>query len=104
MATKFNCPIRYALDIIGGRWKIIILWNINKYKIIRYGEIKKRIPEISHKVLSQQLKELESDGIVYRNEYYEIPPKVEYSLTDKGHSLIPIVEIINEWGQKNMSC
>lgn len=103
MKNKFNCPIRYALDIIGGRWKILILWNIIRFDIIRYGELKKRIPEISHKVLSQQLKELENDGIINRTEYFEIPPKVEYSLTEKGKTLIPLVESINEWGQNNSS-
>lgn len=104
MENKFNCPIRYALDIIGGKWSILILWNIIRFNTIRYGELKKRIPEISHKVLSQQLKELETYGIINRIEYFQIPPKVEYSLTSKGKTLIPLVESINEWGQNNSPC
>jgi DNA-binding HxlR family transcriptional regulator len=104
LENKFNCPIRYALDIIGGKWSILILWNIIRFNTIRYGELKKRIPEISHKVLSQQLKELETYGIINRIEYFQIPPKVEYSLTEKGKTLVPLVELINEWGQNNSLC
>jgi len=95
LVNKYDCPIRYALDIIGGRWNILILWNIIRFENIRYGELKKRIPEVSHKVLSQQLKELENNGIINRIEYSQIPPKVEYSLTEKGKTLIPLVELIN---------
>ncbi|MDD3224112.1 MAG: helix-turn-helix domain-containing protein [Clostridium sp.] len=96
-----KCSISYTLSAVGGRWKWLILYKLFKNKILRYGEIKKNIPSITHKMLSQQLKELQSEELINRKEYYQIPPKVEYSLTKKGETLIPILELMAEWGQKN---
>ena len=101
MENNFNNSIRYTLDVISGRWKIVILWNIIRFHIIRHGELKNCMPGISHKLLIQELKELVNDGIICRKKYFQIPPKVEYSLTEKGISLIPLVESINAWGQNN---
>ncbi|AJA46988.1 HTH-type transcriptional regulator [Clostridium pasteurianum DSM 525 = ATCC 6013] len=96
-----KCPISYTLSVVGGRWKWLILYKLFQNKILRYGEIKRHIPSITHKMLSQQLKELEAEKLVYRKEYHQIPPKVEYSLTEKGETLIPILSLMSEWGEKN---
>lgn len=99
---KFICPMEYTLSIIGGKWKPLIIWRLVNSEILRYGQFKKSINGITHKMLSQQLKELESDGIIKRDEYPEIPPKVEYSLTEKGITLIPVLKGMVNWGNQNM--
>lgn len=96
-----KCSISYTLSVVGGRWKWLILYKLFQNKVLRYGEIKKSMPSITHKMLSQQLKELQSTELIYRKEYHQIPPKVEYSLTDKGNTLIPILLHMSEWGEKN---
>lgn len=99
---KYNCPVEYTLSIIGGKWKTVILWHLSNNEILRYGELKRLVNGITHKTLSTQLKELEADGLINRKEYYQIPPKVEYSLTEKGKGLMPILRALCEWGSKNM--
>lgn len=94
--------MEYTLSIIGGKWKPLIIWRLVNSGILRYGQFKKSINGITHKMLSQQLKELESDGIIKRDEYPEIPPKVEYSLTEKGITLIPVLKGMVNWGNQNM--
>lgn len=96
-----KCPISYTLSIMGGRWKWLILYKIYENKILRYSDLKKKIPSITDKMLSQQLRELQSDHILYRKDYVQIPPKVEYSLTKIGYTLIPILLLMSEWGEKN---
>ncbi len=91
-----------TLKIFGGKWKSIIMWYLHSNGTKRYGEIKKVLPGITHKMLSQQLRELEKDDIVIRKEFPQVPPKVEYSLTKKGSSLIPILLSICEWGFDNL--
>lgn len=92
----------YTLSLIGGKYKMIILYWFAEYKpIIRYNELKRCIGTISHKTLSLTLKELEADKLIMRTEYPQIPPKVEYSLTERGKSLIPVLNIMCEWGGKN---
>lgn len=98
-----NCPVYYTLSKIGGKWKLIILWHLVHSEVMRYGEIKRSLPGITHKMLSQQLKELASDGLVHREEYPQVPPKVEYCLTDLGKSLLPVLQNMSEWGNKNMT-
>lgn len=100
---KFKCPVEYTLSIMGGKWKPIILWQLAIEGVRRYGEIKRGVAGITHKMLSQQLKELESDGLIHRKEYHQIPPKVEYSLTDKGTSLIPVLRTMCDWGREHMA-
>lgn len=97
-----TCPIEYTLGIIGGKWKLLILYYLMVDKVKRYGELKRCIAGITHKMLSKQLKELESEGIIHRMEYYQIPPKVEYSLSEKGATLLPILGMMYDWGQDNM--
>lgn len=101
MQPKYNCSITYTLSVVGGKWKWIILWLLYKDRVKRYGEIKKDMQSITHKTLSQQLKELELNSLINRKEYHQIPPKVEYSLTKKGETLIPILELMYNWGDIN---
>jgi DNA-binding HxlR family transcriptional regulator len=100
-AERTNCPVTEALKLIGGRRKTIVLYQlISGTK--RFGEIAVRIPIISRKVLTEQLKELEKDGLVKRKQYKEIPPRVEYSLTELGESLSPVMDELAIWGNKNL--
>ena len=99
---KYRCPVEYTLEIIGGKWKPLILWSLACDKVKRYGEIKKTINGITHKMLSQQLKDLEENGLVHRKQYNQVPPKVEYSLTKKGMTIIPILDAMCHWGEDNM--
>lgn len=96
-----NCSVAYTLFVVGGKWKWLILFKLFQNGVQRYGEIKRTIPSITHKMLSQQLKELEYEQLIHREEYHQIPPKVEYSLTEKGKTLIPILELMAQWGMKN---
>lgn len=91
----------YTLSLINGKYKMIILYTLMEFNIVRFNEMKKYIGEISYKTLSSTLKELEADQLVHREEYPQIPPKVEYSLTERGKSLIPILDALCEWGDKN---
>jgi DNA-binding HxlR family transcriptional regulator len=95
------CPMTATLEYIGGRWKCIILFFLTP-GTRRFGEIAARIPSVSRKVLTQQLKELEGDGLIVRKQYKEIPPRVEYSLTDLGKSLSPVLTAMSEWGKANI--
>jgi len=94
-------PFDFTLSLIGGKWKMKIMYELSSDTILRYGELKRKIPAITHKMLSSQLTELENSGIVHRKEYPQIPPKVEYSLTPKGKSLMPILEEMCRWGVAN---
>jgi len=94
-------PFEYTLAIIAGKWKMKIIYLLICCEIARYGEIKRSITGITHKMLSSQLKELEQDGIINRKEYPQIPPKVEYSLTSKGKNLKQLVADICQWGTEN---
>lgn len=95
-------PFAYAISLIGGKWKMHILYWLSKKGILRYSELKKSLGNITHKMLSAQLKELEKDGLIIRNEYPQVPPKVEYSLTEKGLSVMPLLNLICEWGYEHM--
>lgn len=96
------CPISYTLSIVGGKWKWVLMWILSTKGTQRYGEIRKLLPNITHKILIQHLKELEANGLISRKEYSQVPPKVEYSLTDKGQTLIPILELMSDWGSINL--
>ncbi|MCE5173310.1 helix-turn-helix transcriptional regulator [Paenibacillus profundus] len=94
-------PFDYTLSIIGGKWKMKIMYQLAFEEVMRYGELKRRIPGITHKVLSSQLSEMERSGILKREEYQQIPPKVEYSLLPRGKTLMPILEEMCKWGVEN---
>jgi len=91
----------YTLSLINGKYKMTILYTLMEFGVVRFNEIKKYIGRISYKTLSTTLKELEADHLVHREEYPQIPPKVEYSLTERGKSLIPLLDEMCEWGDKN---
>lgn len=95
-------PFRYTLSVIGGKWKMLILYTLAEYNPIRYNELHRKVGKITYRTLSLQLKELEADGIVNRKEYPQIPPKVEYSLSNKGRSLLPVLDAMCYWGQEHM--
>ena len=86
--------------VLGGKWKILILWYIATYEVQRFGELMRRIEGISQSTLTKQLRELESDGLIHREIYREIPPKVEYTLTPTGKSLVPILNEMTLWSQQ----
>ncbi|MEK6968734.1 MAG: helix-turn-helix domain-containing protein [Nanoarchaeota archaeon] len=98
---KYNCGIEAIQDVIGGKWKSLVLWHL-KGGTKRTGELKKLIPGITQKMLAQQLKNLERQGFVRRTVYAQVPPKVEYSLTESGFELKPILEQMCEWGKDYM--
>lgn len=95
-----NCPLMSAINILGGKWKPIILHMLAE-GTMRFGELRKNIPLVSQKMLTQQLRELEADGIVARKVYPEVPPRTEYSLTERGLTLKPILQDLYVWGQVN---
>ena len=99
---KFNNPVELSLDVIGGKWKMPIVWRL-KEGTRRYGELRRSLPKITHKMLTQQLRELEEDEIISRKVYPEVPPKVEYSLTLLGKSVIPVIDMLREWGEEYRS-
>lgn len=90
-------PVEFAMDRIGGTWKMPILWRL-KDRVMRYSELKKDIPHITHKMLSSQLRELEDEGFIKRKVYAQVPPKVEYSITKRGLKSISIIETIRNYG------
>lgn len=96
---KYTCPIELTLSVIGGKWKILILWNLVKRER-RYSELKYLLPGITHKMLIQQLKELNTDGIIKRKVFNEVPLRVEYNLTKEGKRLIDVIYTMRKWGFK----
>lgn len=97
--TYYYCPVDLTLHIVGGRWKGIVIWNL-KEGTKRFSELKRILVTINDKMLSQVLRELEEQGVVSRKVYEIVPPKVEYSLTKEGKKLLPIMQAMNDFGQK----
>jgi DNA-binding HxlR family transcriptional regulator len=97
----YNCPVEAAMDVFGGKWKALILWWLQE-RTWRFAELRRQIPGITEKMLTQQLRELEADGIVERRVYATVPPKVEYSLTEYGQSLKGALREICHWGRNHM--
>ena len=93
-----ECGIDYTLAKIGGKWNPFILWFLAKNGVKRYGEIRRFIPKVADKMLSQQLKELAADDLIKRKDYQTIPPKVEYAITEEGMTLMPILDLMCAWG------
>jgi DNA-binding HxlR family transcriptional regulator len=94
------CGVMYAIDILGGRWKLMILYKLEK-KTMRFLELKKKLPEISDRMLTLHLRELEKDGMVRREVFAEVPPRVEYSLTESAMELIPVWQQLEKWGLRH---
>lgn len=99
--TTYNIGVEATMDIIGGKWKTIILCHL-RHCMMRTGELRRAIPAITQKMLTQQLRELENDGIVHREVYEQVPPRVEYSLTERGESLNQILSMLCTWGEENI--
>jgi len=100
-APTAQCPVDYAFQRIGGKYKGRVLWFL-KDGIKRYGEMRRFITGITPKMLTQVLRELEDDQLITRAVYFEVPPRVEYCLTESGHALIPSIQLISKWGQEQM--
>ncbi|MFC4376968.1 winged helix-turn-helix transcriptional regulator [Nocardia halotolerans] len=97
----YSCGIDAALDVVGGKWKALILWALST-GTQRFGNLKRLVPGVTEKMLIQQLRELEHDGIISREVYAQVPPKVEYALTERGASLNAALVMLGEWGRDNM--
>lgn len=97
--TYYYCPVDLTLQIVGGRWKGVVIWNLREEKK-RFSELKRILVTINDKMLSQVLRELEEQGVVSREVHEVVPPKVEYCLTDEGKKLLPIMQSMNDFGQK----
>lgn len=97
---KEDCPLTFALTLIGSKWRLPIIWALWKNKRIRYNELKRQVDGITNMVLSQSLKEMEKQGLVVRTQFMEIPPRVEYSLTEAGEAIIPSLKSLAEWGKE----
>lgn len=97
LKKDIRCPLEYGLDIFGGKWKSRIICVLANKQVLRYSVLRKEMTDITDAVLASALKELIEDGIINRKQYDEIPPKVEYSLTDKGLSVVPILQSICKW-------
>ncbi|MEU9863914.1 helix-turn-helix domain-containing protein [Streptomyces sp. NPDC047971] len=101
--TTYDCGLDAAVDVVGGKWKPLILWALHAHGATRFGELRRAIGGVSEKVLIQQLRELEADGIVHREIYREVPPRVEYSLTELGEALNEALLPLGEWGDRFMA-
>ena len=97
-----QCPVIYALDIVGQKWKLPIMWYLLKEEPARYNELKRRINGITNMMLTKSLKELEEHKLIVRTQYETIPPKVEYSLTKRGKELLPALNELNKWGREQL--
>ncbi len=96
--TSIDCPTELAMEIVGGKWKLVILEHLRD-GVRRFGELQRLLPAVTPRMLTRQLRELETDGLVHREVYAEVPPKVEYSLTDVGRSLDPLLSELRGWGE-----
>lgn len=95
-------PFSYTMSLIDGKWKMHILFWLWKKQLLRYGELKRALGTVTHKMLSTQLKELKLDHLIIRKEYPQVPPKVEYSLSERGLTLMPVLECLCQWGKKHI--
>lgn len=98
-----NCPVRNVLSRIGDKWSMLVLFTLETNKNQRFKELQRNIPDISQKMLTTTLKMLEGDNLVHREAFPEIPPRVEYSLTDKGQNLLPLIDNLLVWASENMN-
>ncbi|THB65027.1 MAG: transcriptional regulator [Desulfovibrio sp.] len=96
---EYSCPVELAIQVIGGKWKPVILWHLGEESVLRFNELRRIMPTVTQKMLTRQLRELEADGLVHREVYAQVPPKVEYSLTPVGKSVMPIMRDLCQWGR-----
>lgn len=95
---NYRCHFELTLQLIGGKWKLLVIYFLSLQKVIRFGQLRRTLPEISERMLVRQLRELEDDGLVSRKVYGTVPPRVDYALTPLGESLVPIMESLKAWG------
>ncbi len=95
---NYRCTVAVTLEVIGGKWKSLILWHLS-FKVLRFSQLQRRLSSVTQKMLTQQLRELEADGMVHRQVYAEVPPRVEYSLTERGEGVVPILQQMCDWGK-----
>ncbi|AKA67814.1 winged helix-turn-helix transcriptional regulator [Clostridium scatologenes] len=93
-----DCYVKYAMDVIGGKWKLLIIWTMYQNGVIRFNELQRKVEGISSLMLSKNLKELEKDCLIVRHQYNEIPPRVEYELSELSEKLIVVLESLSNWG------
>lgn len=98
-----NCGVEYAFKRIGGKYKARILWHLSLQDVLRYGELGRTLPDITTKMLTQTLRSLEDDQLIVRKVFHQVPPKVEYSLSETGLELVPFIEHLHDWGQKQLA-
>ncbi|WP_328864070.1 winged helix-turn-helix transcriptional regulator [Streptomyces virginiae] len=98
----YICGIDAALDVVSGKWKGLILWELDAHGVRRFAELRRGLPGVSEKMLTQHLREMEEDGLVHREVYAEVPPRVEYSLTEHGHTLNQALGQLGTWGAERM--
>jgi len=103
MQQTTQCPVEVTVNLVGGKWKLVILYQLATHEVRRFNELRRQFPDITQRTLTRQLRELESDGLIKRQVYSEIPPKVEYSLTDTGKSLHPLLLQLQDWGLNYMA-
>lgn len=99
---EFNCPVEATLQLIGGKYKAVILWHLIENQK-RFSELKRLLPKATEKMLTQQLRDLENDNLIIRTVYPVVPPKVEYSLSDFGRSIIPVLDAMCNWGKEYLN-
>lgn len=97
-AQDFRCGVEVTLAVMGGKWKGLVLWHL-RLKTLRFSQLQRRLQSVTQKMLTQQLRELEAAGLLHRQVYAEVPPRVEYSLTDEGRRIVPILELMCQWGE-----
>ena len=95
------CPVAFTTRIMGGRWKARLIWALIRHEPLRFSELRRACPPVSDRILSKELKELESWGLLSRREYPVVPPKTEYSLTPRGRTLVPLMDAMAQWGLKH---
>ncbi len=100
--TFYHCPVEAALVVIGGKWKALIIWQL-KTETLRFTEIMERLPTVTPRMLTKQLRELEEDAVIFRKVYAQVPPRVEYSLTSLGLSVVPVLEDLCTWGTQYLT-
>ncbi|MFP8966769.1 winged helix-turn-helix transcriptional regulator [Pokkaliibacter sp. CJK22405] len=98
-----GCAVEAAISLIDGKWKCVILWHLRESGVLRFNELRRNLPGVTQRMLTNQLRELEVDGLIEREVYPQVPPKVEYSLSERGKSLSPILEALKAWGDDNLS-
>ncbi|AGK98958.1 winged helix-turn-helix transcriptional regulator [Clostridium pasteurianum] len=98
--SNYKSEVEVTLEVLSGKWKVLILLNLSEHKVIRFNEFKRLIPDITQKMLSQQLRDLNENGLVNKTIYNQVPPMVEYSLTKIGTDLIPILKSMDKWGKR----